>query len=326
MTDSNQPSAILIISNGPAAGKRFDVGAAPVTIGRHDQCDIQLEDRWMSRRHARLVWSGSGYVVEDLGSTNGVFVNGERVAGSRALKSGDILRLGEELELAFHAHLLPAAGKAHHAAVSSKKVPFLQRKSTRVWGLALLGVLLIAGIGGGVYHLLTDSKERAAGTPIVKVVLPETTIEATTTPIVIVVLPGTTIEAATPPELTPIPTLTPTATPTLTPTFTPTATSTPTNTPEPVLPTEEPVFSQIISLGPGRFGKPLWLEVIKGDYKLVNGTTLRTGSAISVYEDWLTFPVGLAINVVEGEITLKGTSYPPGTELVVNNQGRLEQR
>ncbi len=235
MTDSSRPAATLTISSGPGAGRRFEIGAAPATLGRHDQCDIQIEDRWMSRQHARIVWSGSGYVVEDLGSTNGTFVNGGGDTGSRALKSGDILRLGEEVELAFHAHLLPAAGKPHHAAVPYKGVPFLQRKSTRVWGLALLGVLLIILMGGGAYYLLIGSREPAAGTPIVIVVLPETTIEATTTPIVIVVLPGTTIEADTTPALTPTPTLTPTATPTLTPTptRTPTATPRPSATPKP---------------------------------------------------------------------------------------------
>jgi pSer/pThr/pTyr-binding forkhead associated (FHA) protein len=65
MTDSSQPAATLTIASGPSAGRRFDIGAMTVTIGRHDQCDIQVEDRWLSRRHARIAWSGSGYVIED---------------------------------------------------------------------------------------------------------------------------------------------------------------------------------------------------------------------------------------------------------------------
>ena len=88
--------------------------------------------------------------------------------------------------------------------------------------------------------------------------------------------------------------------------------------------TSEP--SVIINLGPGRFGKPLWLEVVKGDYKVTSGATLRAGSAIDVFEDWLSFPPGLAINVEGGEITLKGTTYPPGTKLLVGNQGNLIER
>ena len=101
MTDSSRPAATLTISRGPAVGKRFEIGAAPVTIGRQAQCEIQIEDTWMSRRHARLAWTGIEYIVEDLGSTNGTFVNGERVVGPRALRSSDRLQLGDQVELAF---------------------------------------------------------------------------------------------------------------------------------------------------------------------------------------------------------------------------------
>ncbi|MBN2115423.1 MAG: hypothetical protein JW730_02570 [Anaerolineales bacterium] len=112
-------------------------------------------------------------------------------------------------------------------------------------------------------------------------------------------------------------------------TDTPEATLTPvppTITPTPVPPTATDEPSVIINLGPGRFGKPLWLEVVKGDYKITSGATLKAGSAIGVSEDWLTFPSGLAINVEYGEITLKGTTYPQGTKLLVDNQGSLMER
>jgi hypothetical protein len=91
----------------------------------------------------------------------------------------------------------------------------------------------------------------------------------------------------------------------------------PANTPEPDV---------VINLGPGRFGKPLYLEVIKGDYQLTTGATLFTGSAIDANEDWLTFPWGLVINVKDGEITLKGKTYPAGTTLYVDGQGNLTER
>ncbi len=273
MTDLNRPTATLTISKGTGAGRRFDIGAAVVTIGRHDQCDIQVQDRWMSRRHARLVWSGSGYLIEDLGSTNGVFVNGERVAGSRVLKSGDILRLGEEVELAFHAHLLPAAGKPHHAAVPSKAVPFLQRRSTRVWGLALLGVLLIVLIGGGAYYLLAGGEGPAAGTPIVIVVLPESTTEAAA------------------PAFTPTPTwtLTPTPSPTITPTSTRTHTPTPspTITPSPTrtrTPTPRPTVTR--RLATGTVIKQTGARNGEGELTVENGLDLDAVAVLS-RDDWL---------------------------------------
>jgi hypothetical protein len=103
MIDTGQSAATLTLSRGPGAGRRFDIGLAPVTIGRQDQCDVQVEGTWVSRRHARLAWTGTGYIVEDMGSTNGTFVNGERIAGPRALRSGDRLQLGDQVEFAFEA-------------------------------------------------------------------------------------------------------------------------------------------------------------------------------------------------------------------------------
>ncbi len=326
MTESSRPVATLTVSRGPGVGRGFEIGAAPVTIGRQAQCAIQIEETWTSRRHARIAWTGTEYIVEDLDSTNGTFVNGERVVGPHALRSGDRLQLGDQVELAFHVRVLPGGGVPQREPVPATAVPFLQRRSTRIWALVLLGAVLILIIGGIAYYLLSDRGQPGTGTSTAQAAVPEPTTETPTdTPMP--VLPATTLtptataEATTPPTLVPA-TNTPTSVP-----ATNTATSPPaTNTPTPVPPTKAPTYSHIISLGPGRFGKPLWLEVIKGDYKLVSGATLRPGSAIDVYEDWLTFPAGLAINVVEAEITLKGTTYPPGTELVVNSQGGLEQR
>jgi hypothetical protein len=105
MASSRQATATLTVSRGPDAGRRFDVGAAPVTIGRQDQCEVQVPGTWVSRRHARIAWTGTGYIVEDLGSTNGTFVNGERVSGPHALRSGDRLQLGEQVEFAFEARV-----------------------------------------------------------------------------------------------------------------------------------------------------------------------------------------------------------------------------
>jgi len=202
MTDSSQPAATLTIASGPGAGRRFSIDVASVTIGRHDQCNIQVEDRWLSRRHARIAWTGSGYVIEDLGSTNGTFVNGERVAGSRALNSGDRLRLGEQVELAFwvsepapwpEVPVLPDIApsprsgadppQAHPPRPEPIRVQqgsFLQQR-TWVWVLALLGVLLILLVGGVAYYLLSDKGQEVADTPAEQDVLPQPTT-ATPTP------------------------------------------------------------------------------------------------------------------------------------------------
>jgi hypothetical protein len=97
-----QPAASLVISGGPGTGQSFAITGPAVTIGRHRSSDIQVDDPEVSRQHASITWSGSYYIIEDLGSANGTFVNGERISGPRPLKDGDLLRLGK-IELAFQA-------------------------------------------------------------------------------------------------------------------------------------------------------------------------------------------------------------------------------
>ncbi len=75
---------------------QFDVSGDSVTIGRSAGCEIVLDDALVSRRHARVVRGVRGVVVEDLGSANGVLVNGERVEGSRLLEPGDLLTIGQQ--------------------------------------------------------------------------------------------------------------------------------------------------------------------------------------------------------------------------------------
>ena len=179
MTDSRQPAATLTMTRGPDPGSRFEIGAAPVTIGRQDQCDVQVKGTWVSRQHTRIAWSGTAYVVEDLGSTNGTYVNGQRVDGPRALKSGDLLQLGTKVELAFEASV---AAPVHGEPIPAPEQSFPRRKSTRVWAMALLGVLLILIAGGVAYVLLSDGEQRVADTPTEQAVLPEPTPTPTSVP------------------------------------------------------------------------------------------------------------------------------------------------
>jgi Tol biopolymer transport system component len=173
MADSRQPAATLTLSRGPGAGRRFDIGVAPVTIGRQAQCEIQVEGTWVSRRHARIAWTGTGYIVEDLGSTNGTFVNGARVGGPRALRSGDRLQLGEQVEFAFETHApapvqaaaLPGMAPPRSYAPSAEPAPAEKESSRRrnrawVWALGLLGLLLILiAAGVGAWTLLSDKEQ-----------------------------------------------------------------------------------------------------------------------------------------------------------------------
>jgi len=76
-------------------GTRFAIGPGGAVIGRSSACDVVLEDPDVSRQHAQIKYDeAAGWTIEDLGSTNGVIVNGGRVAGSLRLTSGDQIKLG----------------------------------------------------------------------------------------------------------------------------------------------------------------------------------------------------------------------------------------
>ena len=91
-------SAQLVVQRSPSleVGDGFAIDSAPLTIGRGGQNDLVLVgDQFASARHARIEARRDGVWVQDLGSTNGTYVNGARVEGARRLASGDVLRVGE---------------------------------------------------------------------------------------------------------------------------------------------------------------------------------------------------------------------------------------
>ncbi|HXH98452.1 MAG TPA: FHA domain-containing protein [Gaiellaceae bacterium] len=90
-------SARLVVEQSPSfeAGDAFLVDSAPLTIGRAGENQIVLAgDEFASAQHARVEARRGGVWVHDLGSTNGTFVNGERVVGAQRLSPGDVLRVG----------------------------------------------------------------------------------------------------------------------------------------------------------------------------------------------------------------------------------------
>jgi serine phosphatase RsbU (regulator of sigma subunit) len=70
-------------------------GEGTVSIGRASDCTIPIKDRYLSRRHAEIVMENGGWLVKDLGSANGTYLNGNRVERDSPLKSGDRIRLGD---------------------------------------------------------------------------------------------------------------------------------------------------------------------------------------------------------------------------------------
>lgn len=95
-------TAMLVLQQGVQPAKRWSLNRnRPFLIGRSDECDITLEDRQVSRFHARIVWSGNCYQLEDLGSKNGTHLNGHENRGPAPLHDGDEFQIGLRFKLAF---------------------------------------------------------------------------------------------------------------------------------------------------------------------------------------------------------------------------------
>jgi hypothetical protein len=90
--------AQLVVVDSPALerGEVLTIDSAPMTFGRGGQNTVALDgDEFASARHARVEARSDGLWIEDLGSTNGTFVNGARVTTPRKLQAGDMLRVGQ---------------------------------------------------------------------------------------------------------------------------------------------------------------------------------------------------------------------------------------
>jgi diguanylate cyclase (GGDEF)-like protein len=85
---------VHIYPTGSAMGCRYPLRDKPLVVGRGDDCDVRITDNSVSRKHARIEHAADGFVVADLGSTNGTFVNDRPLDGSTPLHDGDYLRVG----------------------------------------------------------------------------------------------------------------------------------------------------------------------------------------------------------------------------------------
>ncbi len=88
----------VVVVKSPALdeGEEWQLNSAPLTFGRGTQNDVQLQrDEYASSKHAKIEPRRDGVWVEDVGSTNGTYLNGIRLTRPKRLTSGDILRIGE---------------------------------------------------------------------------------------------------------------------------------------------------------------------------------------------------------------------------------------
>lgn len=92
--------AMLVVTQGPTAGSRFELSQLRVTLGRHPDSDIFFDDVTVSRRHAEVYRDGLVQHLKDMGSLNGTYLNGRRVECA-GLKNGDELQVGR-FKLVYH--------------------------------------------------------------------------------------------------------------------------------------------------------------------------------------------------------------------------------
>jgi pSer/pThr/pTyr-binding forkhead associated (FHA) protein len=85
---------VVVKGGGLDSGERFDLFGG-VSIGRSSEADVRIEDRFASQIHVRIYPRGGGYYVEDMNSTNGTFLNGERLDRETQLAHLDVIEIGD---------------------------------------------------------------------------------------------------------------------------------------------------------------------------------------------------------------------------------------
>jgi pSer/pThr/pTyr-binding forkhead associated (FHA) protein len=140
MPSYQQPLITLIMQDGPQAGQRFLFNEDSISIGRMEDNDVVLDDPLVSRYHAFLSRGDDHFVIEDLGSANGTFVNNVKLDTSHALHDGDVIGLGDVL-------LVFQTSEAHDGQIAyspSSAMPMQSDQSLPLWPTAVdVGLFLI---------------------------------------------------------------------------------------------------------------------------------------------------------------------------------------
>ena len=156
----------LVMNAGPNPGKVFELTMDSMSIGREASNDIVIQDSELSRNHARISRRGGAFVLEDLGSTNGTFVNRQRITSPRTLAPGDEIGLGENVVVTFQgegaAATIAASGRqaatrqpapapvSYAPAAPAPAAAPRKGVNPLLIGCGLLVVLCILGLLGGL--------------------------------------------------------------------------------------------------------------------------------------------------------------------------------
>ena len=122
------PTAKLVLRYGKTNLPEYRLAERPMTLGREAINDIILSDPEISRRHARIFRQDAVYLLEDLGSTNGTFINGRRIHAPTILKDEDVLEFGESIRLQFLLVTDEVADEAPATQVIEEELPPVARR------------------------------------------------------------------------------------------------------------------------------------------------------------------------------------------------------
>ncbi len=162
IVSGGRPAARFVVKQGPQIGITFPIVQNQILLGREEACDIRVQDAEASRRHCEVVWQHDAFVVHDLGSSNGTFVNGVQITAPTKLNAGDKIGVGQTvmvLELEPDIKPVPTPYDATpSAAPVSAPVPVVKKKKNSgkrlVW--AGVGCLVFVCACGGVTALGLD--------------------------------------------------------------------------------------------------------------------------------------------------------------------------
>lgn len=175
----------LRIQAGPLAGQTVDIPRNGLVIGRDPHCDLVLDQDGVSRHHARVLLEHGVYVLEDMGSTNGVRVNGQRITDSKPLMNGDkigistnVLLLTDEEHIANEEKLMQVVPPAAPAATSAADHGGDPGKNSSLdpatLAAVVIGLLILLGVAGTlVWWGDQDNAPPVAMEPVPSEVVPE---------------------------------------------------------------------------------------------------------------------------------------------------------